>query len=576
MPHSGHLPEIVLLLAAAVIVVALFRRAGLTPVLGYLAAGVVLGPSGFSVISDASSLGTLAEFGVVFLLFVIGLELSFERLKRLRSQVFGFGTAQVLLTTLLVALVASALGESAAAAIVIGGGLALSSTAIVLQLIGESGDKTTQVGRLSLSTLIMQDLAVIPLLVLVPLLAQPGGSLALELGEAFLKAAFGLAVIIAIGRMLLRPLFRVLAARSHHELFVAATLLVVLGLAYVSTLAGMSPALGAFVAGLLVAETEFKPQVEADILPFKGIFLGLFFVTVGLGLDFAALEGKLDMVLLLTAAFIIMKATLVYALCRGFGFAAGASAHGALLLAQGSEFAFVLFAQAASLGIFSGESAQVLLAVVSLSMAATPLLHFAGRKLAARLDAKTPVLRATPSRDMADLSDHVIIAGFGRVGTIIAKLLEAENIPYIALDMDAVNVGMLRGKKLPIFYGDASRPLVLKSIGLERARAMILSHGHPQAALQTIHAVRAMSPLLPIIARARNIEEVLEFEAAGANLAVAEMFETSLQIGGALLKEIGVPDGEIGRVLDTFRARDYALARSGEGVSPPNKSDFSI
>lgn len=576
--HSAHqLLPIVLLLATAVCVVALFRRLKLSSILGYLCAGVAIGPYGFKVFQDTAATESVAEFGVVFLLFVIGLELSLDRLQRMRTHVFSFGGAQVLLTGLLFGLIARALGVSGEAALIVGGGLALSSSAIVLQLISEGNEKTTQTGRLSLAALILQDLAVIPLLVLVPLLASTQSSILYALTEASIKAIAGIVIIIFLGRVLLRPLLRTLAAHDHDELFVATTMLIVLGLSYVSTLAGMSPALGAFMGGLLVAETEFKPQVEADILPFKSLLLGLFFITVGMGIDINFIAEKLAIVIGLTAALITLKAAIVYGLSRLFSFERGPSMHTALLIAQGSEFAFVLFSLAYQKGLLDSPTQQLLLAIISLSMVATPFLHMLGKRAGAYFEERDTAPRALPMREITDLCEHIIIAGFGRVGRIVSRMLEEEHISCVALDMNATNVGEQREKGQLVYYGDASRGVVLKAVGIQRAQAIILTHGDARLSRQTILAVRAINPTLPIIVRAHNIDEVIELEGAGATLAVAEMFETSLQLGGALLKELGVPDMEISRVLEVFRAQDYAMTRKESAAHRPEGStDFAI
>lgn len=564
MHDTLHLAQIVLLLAVAVMIVSAFRRFSMSPVLGYIIAGVIIGPHGFALLSDVETTRRVAEFGIVFLLFIIGLELPLAKLRRIRRHVFGFGFAQVLLTGLLGGVIAHLAGANAAAAIIIGGGLAFSSTAIVLQLIDESSMKMTQPGRLCVAVLILQDLAVIPLLVLVPLLAAPEKSILLALSEASLKAAVGLGAIVLLGRVGLRALFRFIAMHDHHELFTATTLLVVLGLAYISALCGLSPALGAFMAGLLIAETEFRPQVEADILPFKRLLLGLFFIAVGMSVDLALVQEKAVAIAGMTLALIAGKSVVMYALCRMFRFPHATSIYTSLLLAQGGEFAFVLFSLASEHGLLSGQTAQAMLASAAISMALTPLLDKAGQHFFRRLD--RPSLTSVPApRDAMELHDHVVVCGFGRVGRVVARLLEAERIPYMGLDIDAINIAELNTEGMQVHFGDATRGIVLRWIGITRARALIITHHDLQTSLQTIRMARSLSPSLPIIARARNIDEVLQMEAAGANLAVAEHFETSLQLGGAALKEIGVPELEIARVLGSFRAEDYALTRRIRG-----------
>jgi CPA2 family monovalent cation:H+ antiporter-2 len=564
MHHSMPLFEIVILLFAAVLTVSLFRILRLSPALGYLAAGTVIGPYGFSLISDMQTASGIAEFGVIFLLFLIGLELSFERLRSIRKHVFGFGSAQVLISALLFALFFMGLGGQAQSAIIIGSGLALSSTAIVLQVVAEQSEKSSQVGRLSLAILILQDLAVIPLLVLVSMLSESDKSLLAALGDAIVKATLCLTFIFVSGNLLLRPFLRFIASLENTELFSATTLLVLLGVAWLSSIAGLSPALGAFLAGLLIAETEFKPQVEADIMPFKGLLLGLFFMTVGMSLNIDMLMSRFDEIIGLTIALMACKTLIIMGLCKLFHFNLSVAVHVGLLLSQGGEFAFILFSLAGNAGIISGELSHILLVVVTMSMALTPLAAQLGKKISAMLEKNSIARPQATIEDTKDLRQHVIISGFGRVGHTVAKLLESENIPYVIIDIDSFMVSRERKNGLPVYYGDTTRIHVLKSLAIERARAIIITHNDTRVALQTIMAVRELEQDLPIIARARNIEQVQKLEKAGANLAVAEMFEASLQLGGALLKEVGISDHEISRIIDIFRAEDYALTRTAE------------
>lgn len=564
MHYSPHLTEIVILLCAAVLVVASFRVIRLSPVIGYLAAGAAIGPFGLRLISDMEANTGIAEFGVIFLLFLIGLELSFERLRSMRKHVFEFGGAQLVVTSVLFALFFMGFGGNAAVAIIIGGGLALSSTAIVLQVVAEQGEKSSQVGRLSLAILILQDLAVIPLLVLVPLLGQQQESLAHALSSAAIRAILCPAFIFIAGRLLLRPLFRFIASLENTELFTATTMFVVLGVAWLSSIAGLSPALGAFMAGLLVAETEFKPQVEADILPFKGLFLGLFFMTVGMSLNLDMLISRFPGIIGLAIALMATKSLVIMALSRVFNFTLSTAIHVGLLLSQGGEFAFILFALAGAQGTLPEELSQILLVVITVTMALTPLVAQLGKRIADSLEKHAISRPEHMVGETLDLSQHVIISGYGRVGHTVARLLEAEHIRFVTIDMDSFLVARERKDGIPAYYGDATRAHVLAALGLARARAVIITHNDTRSALQTIHTVRELNSSLPIIARAKNLEQVQKLEKAGANLAVAEMFETSLQLGGALLKSLGIGEHEIVRIIDLFRAADYALTRESE------------
>ncbi len=564
MHASAPLLEIVILLCAAVLSVAVCRVIRLSPVIGYLAAGTAIGPFGLGLIGNVEATAGIAGFGIIFLLFLIGLELSFERLRGMRHHVFEFGGAQVLVTAGLFALFFLGVGGHADAAIVIGGGLALSSTAIVLQVIAEQGEKSSQVGRLSLAILILQDLAVIPLLVFVSLLGEQGKPLAAALTDAFFKASLCLTFIFIAGRLLLRPFFRFIASLENTELFSATAMFVVLGVALITSLAGLSPALGAFMAGLLIAETEFKPQVESDVLPFKGLFLGLFFMTVGMSLNIDMLRDRFGSIIGLTVALMASKSLIIMALCRLFGFSLSTAIHAGFLLSQGGEFAFILFALAGTQGIFDPSLLQVLLVVITVSMALTPLVAQLGKKIAFALEKYSISRPENMIEETLDLSHHVIISGYGRVGHTVGRLLEVENIPYVAIDMDSFLVARERKSGAPVYYGDTARVHVLNALGIARARAVIITHSDTRVALQTIASIREINRDLPIVARAKNIEKVLKLETAGANLAVAEMFETSLQLGGALLKLLGTTDYEISRIIDVFRAEDYAMTRESE------------
>jgi CPA2 family monovalent cation:H+ antiporter-2 len=563
MVHSPHLQHIVIFLCAAVLVVAVFRVIRLSPVIGYLAAGAAIGPFGLRFITEYENTAGIAEFGVIFLLFLIGIELSLARLRSMRKHVFEFGGAQMLVTAGLFGVFFVVFDGSAPAAIIIGGGMALSSTAIVLQVIAEQGEKSSQVGRLALAILILQDLAVIPLLVLVPLLGEHTEPLLTALTEAGLKAALCLGIIFVAGRLLLRPLFHFIASLDNTELFTAATLAVVLGVAWLTSMAGLSPALGAFLAGLLVAETEFKPQVESDILPFKGLFLGLFFMTVGMSLNLDMLWNHFASIIGLSVGLMAGKAIILIGISRLFGFSLGTALHLGLLLSQGSEFAFILFSLADSQHILDPSISQILQVVITVSMALTPVAAHFGRRLALTLD-KPGAQDDAMSIETLDLRHHVIISGYGRVGHTVGRILEMENIRFVAIDMDSLLVARERKIGTPVYYGDTTRLHVMNALGLSRARALIITHSDTRVALQTIATAREVNQSLPIIVRAKNIEQVQKLETAGANLAVAEMFETSLQLGGALLKSLGVAEYEIGRLIDIFRAQDYALTRESE------------
>lgn len=563
MENHDNILQIVIFLFAAVGSVAIFRMLRLSPVLGYLLAGLLIGPYGFKLVEQGHTTHSFAEFGVIFLMFMIGLELSLDRLKAMRSHVFHFGSLQVIITALLIMGASLYWGATEQQAIIIGGALAFSSTAIVLQTLGESGQKFSQVGRLSIAILILQDLAVIPLLVLLQVFSTDA-----ELSEALLyasvKAFVAVAVMLIGGRIFFRPLFRFVASLRDNELLTGAILLIVMGAAYASYVAGMSPAMGAFLAGLLIAETEFKPQVEADIQPYKALFLGLFFMTVGMTLDWRLILEKFEFITLLVLGLLATKAIIIFLLARLFKFGVGPSLHAGILLAQSGEFAFVVLGLAVSSQLVPGSLGQILLVVVTITMALTPMMAEMGRRFAKKQDDRVNLSLRHASDDTHDLRDHVIICGFGRVGHTVARLLEAEQISYIALEINPEIVTRERAAGIAVHYGDGSRKLVLKAVGLERAKAIVITHADPALSGKTIIAIRGKHPNIPIIVRAKNLPQVEWLERLGANVAVAEMFETSLQLGGALLTQLGVDDQEVTRVIHSFRAEDYALTREAE------------
>ncbi len=568
MHNFSHLPIILVLLAAAVLIVALFRKLHVSPVLGYLVAGAAIGPGGVNIVTDVQGTSAIAEFGVVFLLFIIGLELSWERLHAIRKQAFAVGILQVVITAVFFAVILRMSGIAIETAIIMGGGFALSSTALVLQLIAETNQKASQLGRLSLAVLLVQDLAVVPLLVLVPALAHNSQSLPMELLIVGAKASIALVIILVAGRVLLRPLYRIVASLDNPEIFTALTLLVVLGTGWLTYQAGLSLALGAFMAGLLMAETEYRHHVEADVMPYKGLFLGLFFMVVGMKVDPQILLQHFPVIIGSALLIMAVKGFILFILCRLFGFSMAISSQAGLLLSQGGEFAFILFGLAAENNFIAGNTTQMLIIIVTVTMAITPFASLIGRWLTRRWAAQHHASAEEAAKEMSDMRDHVIILGFGRVGQTVAKLLSAENINYIALDMQAATSSQAKKIGLPVYYGDGSRREVLHAIGVERASAAIITVNDPAAAERMVVSTRASAPRLPIIARAHDLKNVLALEAAGANVAVSEMFESSLQLGGALLKSIGVADHEILRIIEIFRDRDYALARGTLDVKP--------
>ncbi|MBF0373377.1 MAG: cation:proton antiporter, partial [Alphaproteobacteria bacterium] len=554
--HGSALIDVLVLLTAAVIAVPLFQRLGIGPVLGYLAAGVMVGPAGFGLIESTDEIHALAELGVVFLLFAIGLEMKLARLWVMRRLVFGLGTLQVLVTGATLGLALHALGLPIEAAVVAGGGLALSSTAVVLQILTDRGELNTRPGRIAFSILLLQDLAVVPLLALVSVLTGEGTGVPAALGLAVVQAGAALALIIGVGRFLLRPLLHVVARSRSTEIFAAAAVLLVLGTAWLTGKVGLSMAFGAFLAGLMLAETEFRHQVEADIQPFRGFLLGLFFMTVGMSIDIGLVVREAGIVLPATLALLVVKAALIFLLARAFSASSAHSLHVAILLAQGGEFGFILFGLAGATGILDRETSQVLILSVSLTMMVTPLLAVVASRLSQRLSREQPSARALDEAE--PLHDHIIIAGFGRVGQTVAKMLAAEHVHYLALDMHAERVAEGLSRGLPVYFADASRPEVLRAAGADHARAVVVTLDQPKIAERTVAVLRHAFPHARVYARARDRQHGEILRQAGATMTVPETLEASLQLGATVLRAMGVTTIESARLVDEFRAADYA------------------
>jgi CPA2 family monovalent cation:H+ antiporter-2 len=551
------LRDVLIVLLAAVAIVPLFRRFRASAVLGYLVAGAVIGPHGLDLLSDIGATRTLGELGVVFLLFSLGLELSIERLRSLKSYVFGLGATQLAVTGLVIWTVLRAFGMPSGAALVLGGGLALSSTAVVLQVLIQRRETGSPQGRVAVAVLLLQDLAVLPLLTLVPPLGRPESGILSAIASASLKAL----IIFAAGRLALRPLLRAVARGGDPELFTGIALLLVLGVGWLTQLSGLSMALGAFLAGLLIAETEYRPQIEGDIQPFRGILLALFFMTVGMTFNLGLLVGRAPLLVGLLLLLLGTKAGILILLSRGFGLTWSAAVSVGLMLAQGGEFGFVLFALARELSVLTAQTEQLAAGVVGLSMAATPLLIGASRALARRLPADA---RGPGTLEPGELRDHVLIAGFGRVGQTLALLLESRYVPYVAMDLDHARVDESRRKGLPVFFGDASRVDVLRAAGVERARVAVITLDDPASAHRTVHGLRRLLPELPIVARARDIAQCEQLMLAGATHVAPEIVEGSLQLGGSLLLRLGRSREEVDLILEEFRRATYS--RLGEIV----------
>jgi CPA2 family monovalent cation:H+ antiporter-2 len=555
-----------ILLGVAVVLVVLFRYLHLPQILAYLVAGVVVGPFGLGWVPDSATTRYLAEFGLVFLMFTLGLEFSLSKLMAMKVTVFGLGGAQVLFTAVGFGTIAWWLGVAPEGSIVIGGMLALSSTAIVMKLLVDQLEQSSRHGRYAFGVLLFQDLVVVPFLILIPALGGAGTeSLWLTLGRALLKSVAVLAAIFVIGRWLLRPLFHEVAAGRSRELFMFTVLLLTLASAWATEQAGLSLALGAFLAGMMVGETEYRHQVEGDILPFRDILLGLFFVTVGMLLDMNVLERLWPVALAGVIALLLVKTLIVLAVGRIFRLETGVALRTGLVLSQGGEFGFALLLQAQQFQLLAGDVAQIVLAVVVLSMLLAPLvIRYNG----------FVVKRLVPSYTRARQSDleviraeaeaskgHVIVCGFGRSGQNLGWMLEQDGIPYIALDLDPLRVRDARDAGKPVVYGDADRRDVLEAAGLARARALVVSFENVPSALRILEITRHLRPDMPVIVRTRDDADLERLNAAGATEVVPESLEGSLMMGSHLLLLLGVPVSRIvGHVRDVRRDR-YRMLR---------------
>ncbi|HET7766548.1 MAG TPA: monovalent cation:proton antiporter-2 (CPA2) family protein [Burkholderiales bacterium] len=562
---GGTLELVLILLASAVIVVVLFRSLRLPPLLGYMLVGVVVGPFALAWIPDTEVGRHLGEFGVVFLMFSIGLEFSLSKLFQQRRAVFGLGLTQVVLTLGAVLAVAAVAGATWQAALALGGAIAMSSTAIVLRVLAERLQLETPHGRDILGVLLFQDLAVVPLLILIPAIAEGSGNLAQHLAVALAKAAVVLVVILFLGQRLMRGWFHVVARRRSHELFILNVLLITLGLAWLTERAGLSLALGAFLAGMLIAETEYRHQVDEDIRPFREVLLGLFFVTIGMRLDLATVGANLVLTLALTALLVAFKFALVTGLARAFGSTAGAALRIGLALAQGGEFSLVLMVQAQSLALLDRDFSQLVVAAMLLSMLAAPFLIQASDRLALRWSSSEWMLRSLALHRVATQSlateRHVIVCGYGRTGQRLAHLLEGEGIQVLALDTDPERVRGAAAAGERVVYGDASRHETLVAAGIARASALIITFADSQLALRILHHSRSLHPALPVIVRTLDDADMDRLIAAGASEVVPETFESSLMLASHALVLLGVPLRRVVRRIREVREGRYSLMR---------------
>ncbi len=573
---ASTLELILLYLAAAVAGVAVCRLARLPPMLGYLVVGVLIGPNALALAKDSAGVRTLGEFGVVLLMFVIGLEFNLPKLKSMRSLVFGLGLAQVGFTVLGTVAGHFFLGWAFSfssqpwqlswqGAIVLSGAMAMSSTAIVGKLMAERLELESEHGRRVMGTLLFQDLAVVPLLVLIPALNSSAADLVSALSWATLKAALLLTLLLVGGQRVMRWWLTLVARLKSEELFILNVLLVTLGLAWLTELAGLSLALGAFLAGMLIAETEYKHQVETDIRPFHDVLLGLFFITIGMKLDWHAVTNEWLLVLLLTLAPVLAKFLLVALLAHLFGAAPGVALRTGLYLAQAGEFGFVLLTLGAEQQLIEPRWLSPVLASMVLSMLATPLLVRYSNRIVMRLSASDWLMQSVAMTTIAkraiNTEAHVIIAGYGRSGQNLARLLEGEGIAYMALDLDPDRVRQAAAAGQSVVFGDAARLQSLMAAGLARASAVVVSYHDTASALKILSQVQAHAPRVPVIVRTLDDRDIERLRAAGATEVVPEAIEGSLMLASHALALVGVPMRRVIHVVQAQRDARYGLLR---------------
>lgn len=544
--------EALVFLAAAVVCVPIAARLGLGSILGYLIAGAAIGPWGLGLIHGVEQTQTLADLGVVLMLFVIGLELDPRRLLAMRTEVFVGGTVQLAVCGAALAALLLAFGLPWQAALVAGLALALSSTAIGVQALTERKELETETGRAAFGILLFQDIAAIPLIALVPLLAHAGSANEIPLWRKLAVAGLAIAAVVFVGRYLTRPALRLIARVNLRELFTAFALLLVLGVAELVSLAGLSMAMGAFLAGVLLADSEFRHALESDIEPFKGLLLGLFFISVGMTIDFGLLASRPGTIALLLAGFLSIKIAALFAVSYALGIGVRGCRFFAFVLSQAGEFGFVVFGSARAAELLSPEWEGLLTITVALSMGATPLLLLFHDRLLARR------AQATRRADTIDATGPVIIAGFGRFGQIVGRLLLANDVRAVVLDHDLDQIESLRKFGYRVFYGDATRLDLLQAAGADKARLLVNAIDDVNDSIALVDRVRASFPHLPILARARNVSHYFELKLRGVEVVERETFESALRVGRAALEALGMDRYRAREMADAFRRHNIA------------------
>lgn len=556
MFQSIYILDVLIILVSAICAVSLFRVLKLSSIVGYLIAGLVIGPYALKFINDVERIQVLAEFGVVFLLFTIGLKMPMRRFQVLKKYVFGLGFAQVGLSLVCFAFIAHMMDQDIIPAILIGAGLALSSTAVALQILAEQGELSQKYGRVSFAILLLQDLVVVLLLTFVSTLGHQDKSIIDIVSSSLLKAGFVLGAIILIGRLVLSPVYKFVAKLANAEIFMAISFLVVLVTSVATDAVGLSKELGAFLAGLLLAETEYRHQVEADIQPFYGLLLGLFFMSIGMSIDLNLVFDNAGAIFFVLGTMMFVKAIIIFGLCKAFSISTYTTIRVAMLLAAGGEFVFILLKPAVLQGYLHDDTAQVIFMAVAISMALSPFMAAWGKRLGDKfLDAEAEAKISRSKDELDDLREHIIIAGYGRVGKIVGRVLTERMIPFVAIDHDMTRVTEGRSHDVSVFYGDVTRDRVLKSLGAQKASALVISLHNQKAALKCALMARRKFPKLLVAVRMDDDVYEKKLIEAGAMVIKPEQLEPSLKLVAAALTAAGTNDDEVDRILDSYRKR---------------------
>jgi monovalent cation:proton antiporter-2 (CPA2) family protein len=555
--------SVVILLGAAVVAVPVFKRAGLGSVLGYLAAGLAIGPFGLGLFSDPMAILHVAELGVVMFLFIIGLEMQPSRLWAMRRDIFGLGLTQVLLSMALLSLVGLALGYPFAPSLIAGTGFVLTSTAIVMQMLQERGDISAPKGQRIVSILLLEDLAIVPLLALVAFLAPGAEALTLaDRAEGVVIGLGAIAILILAGRYLLNPVFSLLAAAQAREVMTAAALLIVLGAALWMQVGGLSAAMGAFLAGVLLSESSYRHQLEADVEPFRGLLLGLFFLAVGMALDLSVVARNWQLILVSVVALTLLKMLAIYSVARLFKASHREALERLVLMAQGGEFAFVLYAAALSVGLITAEENATLTAIIILSMVMTPLFVILHDRLMPKAQVSTDGLPA-PEDD----GDAVVLIGFGRFGQVVTQPLLRMGYRLTIIDTDPEQITSAREFGFKVYFGDGTRLDILRAAGVSHARAVVIAVDNQGAAVRIAEMLHDECPLIPVFARSFDRRHSIQLIKAGVESPIRETYESALTMSALLLRAFGVEEERIGETLADVRLKDadrFALQLAGD------------